>query len=305
MKKTALLLYSLALFVALPGTYAMAHDKYAVDINTSCGYDVVALDDCVFCHDGTKNLTPNQITYQTDGACAFCPEVTSCNAAPPTELQLLEDAQNTTTAYNEDLFKRFTTHLMAAGGDFAAVFPDCPDIAPIAGSFWSRETGYLVRRVSTRTRNSRNIPDDWELEQLLKFDEMAANGDPRTEFIITKPDGINFLKPKEYEAYEVTSEGSGQDRKYFFRYMRSLTMPPHPKDPNVPAEKNPGLPCLACHGTPGVTYEMADGSVIPELAPGVLEAARFLYPYDKAMGYSMGDIRGAWTIKIPLADKPK
>ena len=74
--------------------------------------------------------------------------------------------------------------------------------------------------------------------------------------------------------------------------MRSITMPPMPGDPDVPADKNPNLPCLKCHGT------------IDQLGDGVAEAVAAEYPHDLSMGYKKGDIRGAWTIKIPLESRP-
>ena len=167
---------------------------------------------------------------------------------------------------------------------FAAVFPKCPDMDPILASKYSRENGYLVRRVTTRTRNSRNMPDDWELEQLKNFEKMAASGKPRTQFDISKPDG-SILPTKEFEAYAVVTEGRGKDTEIYFRYMRSITMPGMPNEP-------PYLPCLKCHGTDS------------QLGAGVQEAVQELYPHDMAMGYAKGDVRGAWTIKIPLLEMP-
>jgi Protein of unknown function (DUF3365) len=46
--------------------------------------------------------------------------------------------------------------------------------------------------------------------------------------------------------------------------------------------------CLQCHGQPA------------KLAPGVAEALRELYPGDQATGYSLGDLRGAISVRIPL-----
>ncbi len=292
MNKKALLLFILMITVALPGTNVMAQSKFMVDVNTSCGYEVFT--DCTGCHYDPEP-TYEMTTYLTEGACGLCTEVTSCNSAPPTEAELLVDAQDTTNDYFESLFALFMQKMMETGmmlpdGTiidpmiFAEVFPRCPEIAPVIASDFSRQTGYLVRRVTTRTRNSRNIPDDWELEQLKKFEKMAADGDPRTQFNITKPDG-SILPTKEYEAFDVVSEGKGKDKEIYFRYMRSITMPGMPNEP-------PFLPCLKCHGT------------IDQLGAGVAEAVAAEYPHDLAMGYKKGDIRGAWTIKIPLVEKP-
>ena len=69
---------------------------------------------------------------------------------------------------------------------------------------------------------------------------------------------------------------------------------PDPNDPN-----NPQLPCLKCHGTfdqlaPGLVD--VDGDLAGQ---GILEVE---YPYDLALGYKKGDIRGACTVKIPVVE---
>lgn len=289
-----LLLFSLAITVALPGTSVMAHSNFINDVNDSCGYVVLEDTECIGCHlsDDYRYSTPEKDLYLADGACAFCTEVATCDSAPPTEAELYEIAQSTTKAYFERLFKEFMmamkgTGMMNPDGSinnpaiFTEVFPECPEIAPLIGSEFSRDTGYLVRRVTTRTRNSRNMPDDWELEQLKKFEQMAADGDPRTPLAVTKPDNSTLLT-QEFEAFDVVKEGVGNNSRFYFRYMRSITVPPLAS----------GLPCLKCHGTSS------------DLGPGVVEAVQAFYPYDMALGYEAGDIRGAWTIKIPLASRP-
>jgi len=291
MKKLALFLFSLAITVALPGT-TIAQTKIMNDVNNSCGYDVMT--DCTGCHYDPEP-TYERTTYLTEGACGLCTEVTSCTSAPPTEAELYDMARSTTKDYFEALFGSFMQHLKATGGMdsdgnitdpyiFAKVFPSCPEIAPVLASDFSRQTGYLVRRVTTRTRNSRNTPDDWELEQLKNFEKMAADGDPRTLLEIIKPDKAK-LPTMEFEAFDVVTEGKGNNSETYFRYMRSITMPGMPNEP-------PFLPCLKCHGT------------IDQLGDGVVDAVAAEYPHDQSMGYKKGDIRGAWTIKIPLAAKP-
>ena len=190
------------------------------------------------------------------------------------------------------------------GDPFADVFPDCPELAATIASDHSRMTGNLVRRVTTRTRNQRNIPDAWELEQLLNFEKMAADGDPRNLLQVKKPD-LSTLNSKEFEAFGVVTEevGKGKNKvtQHYFRYMRSLTMPPMPSafggpeylDPPANTIPNPNLPCLKCHGT-------AD-----QVSQGVKDATADYYPYDTAMGYKPGEIRGAWSVKIPLSEDPQ
>jgi Protein of unknown function (DUF3365) len=49
-----------------------------------------------------------------------------------------------------------------------------------------------------------------------------------------------------------------------------------------------GPVCLQCHGAPD------------ELAPGVAEALKELYPQDQATGYAIGNLRGAVSVRIPI-----
>ena len=294
MRKFSAVLLALTWLLILPGQGVMAQNKILGDVNESCGTPIFT--DCAGCHYGSGGLTPEQDIYLADGACGFCPDNATCSSAPPTRDELLADSRTTTNAYFETLFKLFIkamkdTGMMDPDGTinnpniFAEVFPACPEIAPIVASDYSRTTGYLVRRVTEKTRNSRNTPDDWERVQLRSFADSAARGDARTQFNITKPDG-SILPTKEYESYDVVKEGSGRDSRYYFRYMRSITMPGLPTEP-------PHLPCLKCHGT------------FDQIGPGVAEAVQEFYPYDEAMGYKKGDIRGAWSVKIPLEERPR
>jgi len=49
----------------------------------------------------------------------------------------------------------------------------------------------------------------------------------------------------------------------------------------------PGALCLKCHGTPGEPEEI-DAAMIQKL--------KVLYPEDKATGYRLGDLRGAFSV---------
>ncbi len=46
--------------------------------------------------------------------------------------------------------------------------------------------------------------------------------------------------------------------------------------------------CLNCHGTPG-----------EQVNDDVLTIIQSKYPEDKALGYSLGELRGMWSVKIP------
>jgi mono/diheme cytochrome c family protein len=75
--------------------------------------------------------------------------------------------------------------------------------------------------------------------------------------------------PATLEKFGVVDTASGKE----YRYMKALPMQ---------------QVCLACHGA-------ADA-----IAPDVAEKIHTLYPADKATGYSLGDIRGAITIRKAL-----
>jgi len=72
-----------------------------------------------------------------------------------------------------------------------------------------------------------------------------------------------FAKSDQKEILETTASGAT-------RYMRAIPT---------------GAVCLACHGE--------------EIAPEVKESLRTAYPHDRALGYSLGDIRGAFSISWP------
>ena len=73
--------------------------------------------------------------------------------------------------------------------------------------------------------------------------------------------------PKTLERWEVVKSGGAR----VFRYMKAIPT---------------GKPCLACHG----------GDIKPAVAAKLDE----LYPEDRARGFAVGDIRGAFTIEQPM-----
>ena len=72
------------------------------------------------------------------------------------------------------------------------------------------------------------------------------------------------------EHQEIATEGG----QHYLRYMKPIFIA--------------GPVCLECHGDP------------TKLAPGVAEALKDLYPNDRATGYSLGDLRGAISVSIPV-----
>lgn len=75
--------------------------------------------------------------------------------------------------------------------------------------------------------------------------------------------------PATINAYEIVQEPAGK----YFRFMKAIPLKPG---------------CVACHGT---TTDIPDN---------VKARLNTEYPYDKAIGYNVGQIRGAVSIKRPL-----
>jgi hypothetical protein len=76
-------------------------------------------------------------------------------------------------------------------------------------------------------------------------------------------------KPATLEKFEVVETAGAKE----YRYMKALPMQ---------------QVCLACHGAS------------ENIPPDVAERLKALYPADKAVGYSLGQIRGAITIRKPV-----
>ncbi|MFO7606386.1 MAG: DUF3365 domain-containing protein [Desulfurivibrionaceae bacterium] len=124
----------------------------------------------------------------------------------------------------------------------------CSNKAPQIARELSLETGWQVKRVSLKPRNSRTAsPDEWERAILQKFNERQALGEP--------PDKL--------------AHGEIVDGR--FRFLKAQ-----------PVESL----CLLCHGK--------------TIAEPVKNALKLHYPNDKATGYSLGEIRGAFSLSKKL-----
>lgn len=78
-------------------------------------------------------------------------------------------------------------------------------------------------------------------------------------------------KPETLEVAEVVAEPAAN----YFRYMKAIPVQPL---------------CLTCHGTQEA------------IAPEVKERLSEDYPHDRAVGYRVGQVRGAVTVKQRIAD---
>jgi hypothetical protein len=102
---------------------------------------------------------------------------------------------------------------MQAGGPVSAVRV-CSELAPTITSQISREHGWKVTRVSSRVRNPMlGLPDPWEQQVLVKFQERVAKGEA--------------IEPMAFS--EVVTEPDGK----YFRFMKAIGVQPQ---------------CLTCHG---------------------------------------------------------
>ena len=84
-------------------------------------------------------------------------------------------------------------------------------------------------------------------------------------FVAEAKTGADLTK---LEHVEVVSDG-GERR---LRYMKAIPMA--------------AQPCQACHGT--------------DIAPNVIERIRTLYPDDQAIGFEPGEVRGAFSVSVPI-----
>ncbi len=132
---------------------------------------------------------------------------------------------------------------MKSGGPVHAI-DVCSTAAPAIANNLTKETGWVVRRVSLKARNDKTaIPNAWEAEVLKKFDQRQAAGESAKKM-----------------AYSEVVNGQ-------FRFMKAQGVEPV---------------CLACHAS--------------KVSAPIEAALKEKYPNDMARGYSLGQIRGAFSL---------
>ncbi|MDZ7684797.1 MAG: DUF3365 domain-containing protein [Gammaproteobacteria bacterium] len=120
----------------------------------------------------------------------------------------------------------------------------CSAKAPAIAASLSEESGWRIRRVSLKPRNTdAATPNDWARRVLESFEQRRKAGEPVSGMV---HDGV------------VDGE---------YRFMKPQAVEPL---------------CLTCHGT--------------DIAPDVARQLDRFYPDDRAIGYSLGDIRGAFYL---------
>lgn len=115
----------------------------------------------------------------------------------------------------------------------------------------SRQTGWMVRRVSLKTRNPLDRPDAYETKILQRLEQTPQKKGVREEIS------------------EAVTVGGRKE----FRYLKVIRLAPH---------------CTQCHG------------LKHQISPEIMASLKKNYPYDQAIGYQPGDIRGAFSVRIPL-----
>ncbi len=124
----------------------------------------------------------------------------------------------------------------------------CSVQAPDIARNLSQSTGWSVKRVSLKARNSETaIPDTWEKGVLEQFDKRQANGETAEKM-----------------AYAEVVDGQ-------FRFMKAQGVE------DV---------CLKCHAA--------------KIDPKTEAALKEHYADDAARGYTLGQIRGAFSLSKPL-----
>jgi len=136
---------------------------------------------------------------------------------------------------------------LKSGGPVKAI-EVCSKKAPEIAENLSNKTGWTVKRVSLKPRNSNMaIPDAWEKSVLKQFDERQSKGESAEKM-----------------AYAEIVDGR-------FRFMKAQGVE---------------TVCMNCHAA--------------KVAPETEKALKQHYPDDKARGYSLGQIRGAFSLSKDL-----
>ena len=108
---------------------------------------------------------------------------------------------------------------MSAGGPENAIGV-CKEKAPAIAKEASARTGMSIKRVSTKNRNPKGVPDAWEAAAIAKFEKDLAAG----------------AKAETLDTYEVVDDGKART----FRYAKALVTQ---------------AVCLECHGVPEAMKE--------------------------------------------------
>ena len=155
--------------------------------------------------------------------------------------------------------KKELVQAMEEGGPVNAI-KVCNIEAPGIAAGLSDKYQWRIGRTSLKTRNSNNNPDDWELDVLQQFEQLLKeSGDEAQGSDRVARARMAEATIKKLEYAEETEDG--------FRYMKAI--------PTQPL-------CLTCHGD--------------NIQEPLKQTLSELYPEDKATGFKVGDLRGAFSI---------
>lgn len=129
------------------------------------------------------------------------------------EAQLLTEARGIPAKMVPNLLEVLNEEIDKGG--HASAISVCREKAPAMAKGLSEKTGWAIRRVSTKNRNPKAVPDPWETQVLQEFEQRLAAGE----------------KPTDIDKGEVVTV----DGQKMYRYMKAL-----------PTQDL----CLNCHGTP-------------------------------------------------------
>ena len=170
-------------------------------------------------------------------------------AGTDVEAEYVKSARGKIKEFAQELMGEFKSAL-GKGGPVEAI-SGCSDKAYALANKISRQTGWMVRRVSLKTRNPMDRPDSYETKILHRF-QSVPKGEKTTG-----------------QVFEIVDTGGRKE----FRYMKVIRLAP---------------PCLKCHGP------------LDQIPPEVKARLDTYYPHDQATGYKAGDVRGAFSVRIPL-----
>lgn len=169
-----------------------------------------------------------------------------------------------------------------AKGGFEGAVHACSTSAQKVTREFAAQSGVDIRRVTLKHRNPANAPDAWERSQLVQMESDLRAGKPLPaeiwEVVDEPPVAADLQSPSNRERRETGSANRGA--RAAARYHRLLK-------PIVIQ----GV-CLSCHGS---------DAQIP--AP-VKKQIASSYSKDLATGYKAGELRGAFSVRIPLRASP-
>ena len=133
----------------------------------------------------------------------------------------------------------------------------------------------VCRDVAPTVANDISLDKGWKVTRVGTRVRNPMLGSPDVwEQGVLKAFEERAAKGEKFDAmthYEVVDEPAGK----FLRYMKAIGVAPQ---------------CMACHGNAG------------QIAEPVRTQLESMYPYDRAVGYNPGDLRGAVSIKQPLGN---